>query len=413
MKVLHLFPKQTGTRPIHVTIPKRYAYFWEIGSFLSEHEDVISIDSIDPRYSIYDLSKKVSLENFEVLIILVRIENIYQTINFSKFIKSIKKNIKIIVYGDIVNHIPDFFKSVDSIDALVTSGDWELSLLSYINFVKDGRKKLKGVYDKKSKKELPGLSLGNKWNFPNLDYIPYNLYNKLNGKKELTLTISRGCPYDCRFCMSTITFGNKDRRKDIKEILNYIKRNNKKFESFKLFSPTFNLDNDWVVDFCNEIIERKLKIKWSSTSRIDLLDNKEVVKLMAKAGCYKISVGIESINKSAKYLNKEFHKEQIKRVARYFRSNGMILKGLVMLGVKNQTKADIIELFRLMKDNKVKIRPTSYSPMEELVKKIKPTNEEIQQYDKFTFYKSGIKGISKEIYYNLIFDPENFEKYLK
>lgn len=56
MKVLHLFCRQTGTRPIHVTIPKRYVYFWEVSSFLSKQKgiDLESIDCLDLNYSIFN-----------------------------------------------------------------------------------------------------------------------------------------------------------------------------------------------------------------------------------------------------------------------------------------------------------------------------------------------------------------------
>jgi len=416
MKVLHLFARQTGTRPIHVTIPKRYVYFWEISTYLSARKwiDVKSIDCIDQNYSIFDLSKNIIEDNPQVLIFLVRSENIYQTISFSKFIKTIRSNLKIIVYGDIVNLLPDFFKKISFFDALVVKGDWELSLLSYIQYLKNKNEKiLSGVYVKDLKKDFPGKMLGNKWSLPDVKNVPYDFYNRLNGGKQISLTISRGCPYNCSFCLSVCTFGNKDRRKSADDIVKFIVENNKVFDSFKLFSPSFNVDKKWVKEFCNKIINNKIKTSWCATSRIDLLDDERIVKLMKDAGCYKISVGLETINKSSKFLNKEFSKDQIVRVAGFFNKNNITLKGLIMLGVPGQNKNDILEMFRLMRDNNIKIRPTSYSPLNELKRKKGLTVEDIQRYDKFTFYEYGIKGVSKKQYFELVVNPNNFEEILK
>jgi anaerobic magnesium-protoporphyrin IX monomethyl ester cyclase len=413
MKVLHIFPRQTGTRPIHVTIPKRYVYFWEISNYLSKHEKVTSIDCIDPTISIFDLSRKIITDKFDVIIILVRIENIYQTLKFSEFIKSVNPKLNIILYGDIVNYIPEFFKKIKSIDAFVIDGDWELSLTSYINFLKNKKNIPNGVYLNGLKKGFTGLSICNRWLFTDTKKAPIDFYNKLNGRKQLSLTISRGCPYNCSFCLSVSTFGKKESRKDVTEVIDYIKDNKNKFDSFKLFSPTFNLNNEWVKKFCHEMIRRKIGVSWCVSSRIDLLDSEDLICLMSRAGCYKISVGIETINKSAKYLNKEFSENLIKDVAKYCNQNHIILKALIMLGVPGQTRDDILELFRLLKNNKIKIRPTSYSPLNELKYNNKISIDEILRYDKFTYYKYGIKGLSKQDYYKLILDPDNFEKILK
>jgi len=349
------------------------------------------------------------MEKHEVLIMLVRIENIYQALKFANFIKSINHNIKIIVYGDIVNLIPNFFKKSDCLDAIVVSGDWEISLCSYIKYLQNKNIIPFGTYIKRLNREFPGKYLGNKWLFPNTSKVPNDFYNKLNNKKQISLTIARGCPFNCKYCLSVCTFGIRERRKKVDDVLEFIGNNLKKFDSFKLFAPTFNLDNNWVIDFCNKIIKRKMKFSWCATSRIDLLDNEQLVDLMARAGCYKVSVGLETINKSSKYLNKEFSRDQIRRVSGYFSKNKISLKGLIMLGVPHQTKKDILELMRFMKANGIKIRPTSYSPMDELKEKRNLTIEEIQKYDKFTYYKYGVRGITKNQYYKLMVDPENFE----
>ncbi|HOK00821.1 MAG TPA: radical SAM protein [Candidatus Pacearchaeota archaeon] len=415
MKILHVYPKQTGTRPIHITIPKRYTYFWEIASFLGNQKNIKlkSIDCLDHQFSIFDLCKIILKENFSIIILLVRVENISQTIRFAEFLKTIDDNKKIIIYGDIVNFIPDFFKNFDCFDAIVTSGDWELSLLNYINYIKDKSIQPSGVYIKKINQEFKGEFLFNNWKFTDIKNAPINFYNNLNRKKELTITVARGCPFNCRYCFASCTFGLHERRKNTTEICDFIERNKDNFTSFKFFAPTFNSDNEWVLKLCKEIIKRKIKTSWCVTSRVDLLTDESLISAMAKAGCYKISVGLETINKSSIYIKKQFSKEQIVTVAKYCNKYKVILKGLIMLGIPYQTKDDIFELFSLMKKNNIVIRPTSYSPFDEIKNKKNIDITDIQKMDKFTYYKYGIKGLTKKQYFQLIVDPDNFENILK
>ncbi len=416
MKVLHLFCRQTGTRPIHVTIPKRYVYFWEVSHFLSKQKgiDLESIDCLDLNYSIFNLTKKIAIEKPKVVIVLIRIENIYQTLSLISHIKVLDPEIRIIAYGDIVNYVPNFFESNKYIDALVESGDWELSLLSYLKYLKSKKSKLEGVYVRSLKKRFAGRYFAkNEWCFPDISKVPESFYTSLNeGKRQIAISVGKGCPYNCKFCLSVCTFGVKDRRKSPKEIIDFIDKNKKKFDSFKLFVPSFNVDNKWVEKFCLELIKRNLKISWCTSSRIDLMDDERIIKLMSQSGCYKVSVGIETINNSSKFLKKEFPKDQIIRVASYFSKYKMMLKGLVMLGVPYQTKQDIFESLILLKENNIKIRPTSYSPLSEL-KKGKLSLERIQKYDKFTYYKYGVKGITRSQYFNLLVDSDNFLEILK
>jgi len=416
MKLLHLFCRQTGTRPIHVTIPKRYVYFWEVASFLSQQKgvEIESIDCLDLSFSTFNLTKKIILEKPDVLVCLVRIENIYQTLKLLAHIKTLDSNIKVIVYGDVVNLIGDFFKKIESIDAVVEDGDWELAIMSYVDYLDSKNSIPAGVFVKDLRESLPGNYFpGGNWSFPDVNMIPDSFYAANNeGRNQITITIARGCPYNCKFCLSVCTFGSKDRRKDVNVVLDFLEKHQTRFDSFKLFAPSFNVNSKWVYDLCAGIEDRKLKVAWCATSRIDLLDDEEIVKAMARAGCYKISVGIETINRSAKFLNKEFPREQIIRVAKYFKENSMTLKGLIMLGVPGQTRQDIIDLFSLLRDNGIKIRPTSFSPLDKLTEG-NLSLEEIQKYDKFTFYDTGIENVSRKQYFNLLIDPDNFLEILK
>lgn len=413
MKILHVFPRQTSTRPVHVTIPKRFVYFWEIASYLSKNFDVESVDSLDSEISIFDLGKKVIDKKFDLIVLLVRVDNLRQSLKTATFLKRVSPSSKIVAYGDLVNLLPSYFKNKTRFGAVVTSGDWELSIKEYARFVEGTESEPKGVFIRDTGMELPGEYLGSGWSFPDPHNPMIQLYNKLNHKKQLSLTVSRGCPFNCRFCLSVKTFGVNERRKSVDEVVEYLKQNKDLFDSFKLFAPTFTVNLGWVKDFSKRLIDEKLKISWTATSRIDCLVDEEVVRLMAESGCYKISVGIETINSSSEFLKKKFPKETMKRVADHFNKYGIMLKGLIMLGVPGQTKDDIRELFCFMEENNIKIRPTSYSPLDELADCENLTTEEIERFDKLTYYKYGVAGLTESDYFRLILDPYSYKDVLK
>lgn len=414
MKIFHLLSKQTGTRPVHVTIPKRYVYFWEISHYLTQKFDVYSMDCISPDVSIFDIGKKALEEKPRVVVMLVRIENLRQTIKTAQLLRSTLPETKILVYGDVVNLLPDYFKSKDVFDAVVTSGDWELSIEEYVTYVERNNPEPKGLFVRGLEAELPGRNFaGPHWMFPDVTTPLFETYDALNKKKQLSFTVARGCPFNCRFCLSVKTFGAAERRKDVEEVLSFIKENTARYDSFKLFAPTLTLNHAWVKEFSKRMVEEGIKTAWAGSSRIDCLDDEELIRLMSEAGCYKISVGLETIHESSRFLKKEFSRESIERVAGYFNKYGVVLKGLIMLGVPGQKKEDIKELFELMEKNNIKIRPTSYSPLDELAQKEHITAEEIETFDKLTYYKYGIERLSQAEYYQLILNPYSYKEILK
>jgi len=413
-KIFHLYPKQIEKRPSHVSVPKRFVYFWEISNYLSQHCEVNSVDAVDPLITTYGLAEELLKNKYDIAVILVRVDNVRESIRISKFFKEISPEIKILFYGDIVNLIPKFFKKYNFIDALVVNGDWEDSILSYVHYVKMG-KKPRGLFIKELNKTYKGRRIGNNWCFTDTKKAPINLYNKLNGKKQLSLSVSRGCPFACKFCLATETFGEKDRRKSIQEILNYCESNKNVFESFKFFSPNFTLNKKWVKRLCKGLIKKKINIKWASTTRIEMLDDEELINLMAESGCYKIAVGIEIPGRGAKFLKREIAAKRslIKRVAKLFNKTAISLKALVMLGVPGQTARQVKEMFTFLEENNIKIRPTSYSPLGELAQLKNIAIEKIENMDKLTYYKYGIKGVSKKDYFRLILSPESYKDILK
>jgi radical SAM superfamily enzyme YgiQ (UPF0313 family) len=106
-----------------------------------------------------------------------------------------------------------------------------------------------------------------------------------------TLQASRGCPYDCPFCIVTPYFGNTFRYRDPEDIL-------AELGSFKKKLTVF-LDDNLLGDphRAKPVLEgmKALGLRWGGQSNLRFAEDPELVRLVADSGCIGIFVGIESV----------------------------------------------------------------------------------------------------------------------
>ena len=133
---------------------------------------------------------------------------------------------------------------------------------------------------------------------PDLKKYRYRFYKHL---PTATIITSRGCPYQCTFCDRAV-FGNKLRMRSIKNMLDEIEILVKEYgvRGINIQDDLFTITPQRVIEFCDQLMSRKLKISWSCLARVDCI-TPEMLKIMKKAGCWQIGYGIESGNQ--KILN--------------------------------------------------------------------------------------------------------------
>jgi radical SAM superfamily enzyme YgiQ (UPF0313 family) len=106
-----------------------------------------------------------------------------------------------------------------------------------------------------------------------------------------TLQASRGCPYDCPFCIVTPYFGNSFRYRDPEDILSELSTFKKKLTVF--------LDDNLLGDphRAKPVLKgmKSLGLRWGGQSNLRFAEDPELVKLVADSGCIGIFVGIESV----------------------------------------------------------------------------------------------------------------------
>ena len=167
---------------------------------------------------------------------------------------------------------------------------------------------------------------------------------KMPKVKSATLITSRGCVYNCSFCFQNI-WGHTWRGRSPQNIMGEIRQLHDTFgiNGLVFNDDTFVCNKKRVLDFCKELIDSKLDIKWCCNGRVNLM-TREMLELMKEAGCVAIAYGIESGNqKILDSINKGITLEQVEKVVGWTKQAGIHVSGYFMLGILGDSKTTINE----------------------------------------------------------------------
>ena len=163
-----------------------------------------------------------------------------------------------------------------------------------------------------------------------------NLYRQLPATNMVT---SRGCPYGrCAFCYQAGKIGQRYRRHSPGRIINEIKDLIKLYgiREIAFWDDNFVVNHSWVKKFCNMLIEEKLSITWSCYSRVDMV-NREILDILAKAGCWSIFYGLESgVQRLLDLVDKGITLAQSETAIRLTHEAGIETRGSFMLALPGE-----------------------------------------------------------------------------
>lgn len=185
--------------------------------------------------------------------------------------------------------------------------------------------------------------------FPTERYIEHNRY--LRSIRGISMIVSRGCPFQCTFCAVHQTMGRtwriKSPQRVVDELVTLQKRHQLEGVWFK--DSIFNLDRQWVKEFCHLMIEQKVDIAWQALTRVDLIDEEEL-QLMKRAGLTQLDLGIETGSpRSLKRLKKGITVERIREKVSLAKKYVKVF-GFFMIGIPGEDEIDVQQTFALARD---------------------------------------------------------------
>ncbi len=185
----------------------------------------------------------------------------------------------------------------------VLAGEEEALFPAFLSDLMAGRPK--GLYRSAELFDLERLPL------PRYDLAPMANYRMIH------VQASRGCPVGCDFCNATHFFGAKLRHKRVAQVLDelaFIRRLSGRLPPLHLFS-----DDNMFVDraYARELLAAlvPLGLRFSCYSDISVADDPDILRLAARAGCYEMVIGLESLDDGALRTISEFKRRHARKYA--------------------------------------------------------------------------------------------------
>ena len=236
---------------------------------------------------------------------------------------------------------------LELVQRLSNEEDWKE--VKGISYVKDGE--IVHTPDRPIIKNLDDLPFPARHLFPMEEYL--RRWKKTIGYTILNLLSSRGCPYSCFFCSKEV-FGKVYRTRSAKNVVDEVELIAEEYAPDHLFfnDDIFTLNRRRVLQICNELMERELKVDWGCESRVDTVDC-ELLKAMKKSGCTRIAYGVESgSQRILDILKKKATVEQIKRATSLTKKVGIQVVHYLIIGTPGETMEDIELTKRLIRETK-------------------------------------------------------------
>jgi radical SAM superfamily enzyme YgiQ (UPF0313 family) len=191
---------------------------------------------------------------------------------------------------------------------------------------------------------------------PAYDLINLEKYEySLMGNRFVLLETSRGCPYNCFFCVKSVMYGGGVREKkfsQVKKEIDYVI--NSGVNNIYFFDLEFSNNLKMVSQISDYLIGKSSGISWCCQMRIEKI-NLKLLKKMKKSGCNLIHFGIESGSaKTIKKLHKNNSKKEVKRKLRMVKGVGIRSLCFFILGFPFETSQDFKDTIRFS----VNLNPT-------------------------------------------------------
>ncbi|HEY6878939.1 MAG TPA: radical SAM protein [Polyangiales bacterium] len=152
---------------------------------------------------------------------------------------------------------------------------------------------------------------------------------------------SRGCPFKCTFCLwiSVMYEQGPYRVFSGKRIVDEMEHVIATYGAREIYfdDDIFTVREDHVLDVCDEIRKRGLKVSWSVMGDAMAITDK-AIDAMADAGCIGMKFGVESANKDVlKKLRKPVKIERVRKVAERCAARGIKTHATITFGLEGDT----------------------------------------------------------------------------
>lgn len=185
---------------------------------------------------------------------------------------------------------------------------------------------------------------------PDINILPLPARHliQLSKYKALGLPInmitSRGCPFECIFCVGSKMVGRRVRYFDTKRVVDEFEMlAGMGFRQINIVDDLFTSNKRRCTDICEEIIRRGIRQPWTAFARVDTV-TKELLDVMKDSGCTTLCFGIESGNQEIlDRVKKKTTLEKIEKAIRICREAGIVPMASYIMGLPGESPDTVRE----------------------------------------------------------------------
>jgi len=233
-------------------------------------------------------------------------------------------------------------------------GEGEESLPAFLREFSKGRNFLK----------IPGLLYreGGNWHLNppdfsgDLDQYPLYAYEKINHKKYfehggfIGYQTKRGCPFKCVYCNYRTLEGTRPRCRSPQLCVDDMEKLVREtgFRDFFFTDGVFNWPTEHALAICEEIIRRKLDIRWIAYCNPVGLDE-EAARTFKAAGCVGIELGVDAVtDKMLENMGKGFSRQDIRKTYQALIHSGIPFAVFLLFGGPEDSYQDMVETQKIL-----------------------------------------------------------------
>lgn len=370
MKTLFLVPPETIS--LESSVPKALeggkGYYPKLGLLYvaayyerATGDKPVFIDCPPERIGEEELLRRFREIKPDMVAMSIMTFNLLDALHTAKALKRESKNLKICLGGPHVNLYPRETLSLPDIDYVVfgegepiftqlimtleEKGPENLGDIAGLGWKRDGKLEIN-----QAQTDLLDL---NTLPFPARHLVDVTKYEHIigEGSQFFTIQATRGCPAACLFCdIRKTTFRFRSAENVVNEVEQLIEMG---IDDLFFVDDTITVNKKNVIEICNLMVKRGLKINYKISSRVDMV-NPEILQALKRSGCYRIHYGIETATpRHLLYLEKGQTPDKILRACKMTREAGIGFFAYMMIGIPHETREEMFATVDFAK----KLRP--------------------------------------------------------
>jgi anaerobic magnesium-protoporphyrin IX monomethyl ester cyclase len=314
---------------------------------------------------------------------------------------------------------------------IVVRGEGEQTLLELLKLIDDDNLKSLGDVDGVTfRKNGQIIRTPNRAFIENIDALPLPAHKhfkvsnyRVLGRMYLPIITSRGCPFQCAFCLSYLMCGRGFRARSPIKVVDELEwlRDSFGAEAYTFYDDTFTFDVNRALAICDEMKNRKIDLPWDCRTMVDRI-SKEILAKFSSTNCQLIHFGIESgSQKMLNAMRKGTTVEQNARAIKMTKEAGIMVAISLVIGYPGETPEMLqqtIDFVNKTKPDYVYMCEAVPYPGTELYEYLKKSGIEVSNdwnryHEQTQVFKNELEPLekleeAKKAFYDSFFSPAYF-----